>query len=216
MCKNMVTPVPVADTQNPRHGAGPTKPTTMTREEAEAGAPATIRPAGPQARKEPDEDAQLAGGLAAAVSKLAAMATEPGRLTCFHSKCVPPMSVVAYMARLHQYFGCSSTCYVLALVYVDRLVKRCPDIVISPLCCHRLLFASVVVAAKFHDDLFYSNAHYSKVGGVRVAELNGMELRLMNLLGWQLQVSPEEYETYSKLCKVAARGVPPLPARCVL
>lgn len=162
-----------------------------------------------------DEDGQLAAGLASAVAKMAAMSTEPevGR-TCFHAVRTPSMSLEKYAARLHQYFRCSGGCYVLALVYLDRLIERCPAIGLSPRCCHRLLLASLVVAVKFHDDVYYSDVLYAKCGGVRVKELNVMVARLVELLDWRLHVQPEEYELYRDLCEVASEGAAPMPARC--
>lgn len=162
------------------------------------------------------EDGQLAAGLAAAVANMALLAAEPARAhTGFHSSSAPSMTLAAYMARLHQYFGCSGGCYVLALIYLDRLTKRCPDIAISPLCCHRLLLISLMVAAKFNDDVFYSNMRYGQVGGVHLKEINRLEARFVELLGWKLQVQPEEYESYHNLCMAASRGAASMPARRV-
>lgn len=163
-----------------------------------------------------DEDGQLAAGLATAVANMASLAAEfADARTCFHAAEAPPVDIEVYAARLHQYLGCSGGCYVLALVYLDRLVNTCPESSISPLSCHRLLLISLVVAAKFHDDVFYSNEHYAIVGGVQLRELNRMEAYFIELLGWDLLVQPEEYETYNELCEVASHAAAPMPARCL-
>lgn len=160
-----------------------------------------------------DEDGELAAGFALALAKMAALATETGRMTGFHAVRAPGMSLPDYMARIHQFFGCSGPCYVLALIFIDRLIKRHPDIVISSLCSHRLLLISTMVAAKFHDDVFYSNAYYAKVGGVQLQEMNALEMRLLSLLAWKLRVLPEEYNVYRDMCKAAAQGAPSFPTR---
>ena len=45
-------------------------------------------------------------------------------------------------------------------------------------------------------DVCYSNVYYSKVGGVKVHEMNILECRFLELIGWRMYVSPQEYERY--------------------
>lgn len=163
-----------------------------------------------------DEDGRLVAGLAMAVANMASLAAEAAKgESCFDYGGVPPLSLEAYAARLHQYLGCSGTCYVLALIYLDRIVLRCPDLVVSEFTCHRLLLASIVVAAKFHDDSFYSNRYYSNVGGVQLQEMNRLEMRFLELLEWHIRVDPEEYGVYRDLCAEASSGASSaMPARC--
>lgn len=53
-----------------------------------------------------------------------------------------------------------------------------------------------MVAAKFIDDDFYSNAFYGKVAGLVPLEVNALEARLISMLRWRLHVQPEQYERY--------------------
>jgi len=192
----------------PCAASGTARPSPQQTQEERAGAAPPTRPQGavPPAS---DEDAVLAEGLGKAVAGMARLARAPGRLTCFHSTAKPGIGPELYMARLRQFFCCSGTCYVLALVYIDRLVKRCPDLIISEMCCHRLLLVSLMTAAKFHDDVFYANAYYAKVGGVSVQEMNRMEKQFLLMLGWRLQVQPEEFAPYWGLCRAASKGAAP-------
>jgi hypothetical protein len=58
------------------------------------------------------------------------------------------------------------------------------------------VITAVMLAVKFFDDVYYSNVYYSKVGGVKVHEMNILECRFLELIGWRLYVSPQEYERY--------------------
>jgi len=138
-------------------------------------------------------------GLGIVLTRMASMSNNPQRPTSFHSRVAPRMSISDYLTRIHKYFGCSDECFVLALVFIDRLVKLHPAITVSNLSCHRLLLTAVMLAAKFHDDLYYSNAHYAKVGGISLSEMGTLEHRFLNLLCWKLYVPPEEYESYRGL-----------------
>jgi hypothetical protein len=52
---------------------------------------------------------------------------------------------------------------VVALIYIDRIIES-RNVVLTALNVHRLLITSLMLAAKFFDDLFYNNAFYAKLG----------------------------------------------------
>uniref|UniRef100_J3L978 Cyclin n=2 Tax=Oryza brachyantha TaxID=4533 RepID=J3L978_ORYBR len=53
-----------------------------------------------------------------------------------------------------------------------------------------------MVAAKFMDDIHYNNAYFARVGGVEVAEMNGLELELLFALRFRLNVTPATFAAY--------------------
>ncbi|KAG0097722.1 hypothetical protein BGZ93_002114 [Podila epicladia] len=59
---------------------------------------------------------------------------------------------------------------------------------------HRLLITTVMVAAKFTSDLFYSNARYAKVGGLNLPELNQLELEFLFTSKFELNVKVDEIQ----------------------
>jgi len=83
----------------------------------------------------------------------------------------PPISILDYCLRLHRYMKCSPSTFVSALVYIDRAILRCPSVSITQLTIHRLLFAALVCSCKFWDDVFFTNAYYAKVGGLKPLNL---------------------------------------------
>jgi len=133
--------------------------------------------------------------------------------TCFHNHTEPGIVILDYLQRIHTFFGCSIECYAMSFLYIERLLQANPGMSIDALCCHSLLLTSVMLAAKFHDDQYHSNAHYALVGGVQVSDLNALERQFLRLLNWNLYVHPEEYDAYRDLvCKAAP--APALAARC--
>merc|ERR1719424_963410 len=127
--------------------------------------------------------------------------------TCFDGVKPPPISLPDYIERIHMYVPCSTECYVLALVYIDRILQRHPEFQVTPLNVHRLFITAIVVATKFQDDKYFSNAYYSRVGGVHVKELNMLEVRFLKLVGFNLCVNPDEYENYRWFVGTAAAAV---------
>jgi hypothetical protein len=74
---------------------------------------------------------------------------------------------------------------------VHRSLILFPFFSLFALC--RLLLAALTCAAKFYDDVYYSNAYYAKVGGVSTQELNQLEAAFLEIVDWRLFVTPEEY-----------------------
>merc|ERR1719502_1709704 len=92
-------------------------------------------------------------------------------ITKFHALKPPSISVLQYLERVHKYASCSNECFVLALIYIDRLIQR-NSYTLCSLNVHRILITSVMLAAKFFDDHYFNNAYYAKVGGVPCNEMN--------------------------------------------
>jgi hypothetical protein len=159
---------------------------------------------------EADLEDSIVKGVGLALTHMASLTAQPERLTCFHSKFAPNISIGDFLLRLRKFFRCTAECHVLSLIYVDRLLKIHKDFALSNLTCHRLIIASTVLAAKFHDDKFYSNKQYAKVSGVSLMEMNRLELNFLQLIDWKLNVPQEEYDIYLDLVlKAAAQEVSP-------
>jgi len=114
----------------------------------------------------------------------------------FRSVSMPKLSLSGYASRIEKYFGCTVECYVMCMLYIDRIVKMNPDFEVSDLTCHRLLLVSIMVATKFHDDIYASNEYFAKVGGIQLDDLNKMEAEFVKLLKWNLYMTADEYEWF--------------------
>lgn len=129
----------------------------------------------------------------------------PHNLGRFHSSRPPPISVQNYIQRLRKLFRCSDECFVVALVYMDKIGKHNSTMAVCDLTVHRLLLIAVMIAAKFHDDSFYDNRHYGKAGGVTTKEVNLLEAAMLKALDWRAHVTAQEYVTYHDLVCTAVR-----------
>jgi hypothetical protein len=54
---------------------------------------------------------------------------------------------------------------------------------------HRILISAVMVAVKFMSDVFFTNAHMAKVGGLPLQELNQLEMEFLKMCDYNLTVS---------------------------
>ncbi len=77
----------------------------------------------------------------------------PKKLTIFHGLKAPGISIAKYLERIFKYTSCSPSCFVVGYVFIDRLIHRQPDLLLTSLNVHRLLVTSVMVATKMLDDV---------------------------------------------------------------
>lgn len=70
----------------------------------------------------------------------------------FQSSKVPSISIRDYLSRVVKYSNCSAECYIIALVYLDRVINKKKDFYISTLNIHKLLITRFVF---LENDLYF-------------------------------------------------------------
>ncbi|CAN0914274.1 CYCP3-1 [Linum grandiflorum] len=125
--------------------------------------------------------------------------------TVFHGSKPPALSIKQYLERVFKYAKCSTSCFVVAYVYLERFCQR-SCCCLTPLNIHRLLITSVMVAAKFLDDECYNNEYYARIGGVSREEMNRMEMKFLFSLDFRLNVTVESYISYCSQLEREGRG----------
>lgn len=135
----------------------------------------------------------IAQVLSSACSAGAAPHETTKEVTPFTAPRKPTISIHDYAKRLTSGFFCSRECYILCIVYIERVMQRKSSFAVDNSNVHRLLLASMVVAAKFHDDTHGRISFYSKVAGVTIHELAVLEAHFMMMLDWRAHVTPDEY-----------------------
>ncbi|XP_050282546.1 cyclin-U4-1 [Quercus robur] len=136
---------------------------------------------------------------------------QPQKISVFHGLSRPTISIQSYLERIFKYANCSPSCYIVAYVYLDRFAQSQPALPVNSFNVHRLLITSVMVAAKFMDDIYYNNAYYAKVGGISTIEMNFLEVDFLFGLGFRLNVTPNTFHIYcSYLQREMMMQQPPL------
>lgn len=128
-------------------------------------------------------------------------------VTRFQALRAPQIAIKAYLKRIVKYSNCSEECFVLALIYIDRLIKVNEKFMLNSLNVHRLMITSVMLGAKYFDDQYYNNAHFGKVGGVSCKEINLLEIEFVFMINFNLYVETDLYETYSKRLESHAQPI---------
>ncbi|KAF9414162.1 hypothetical protein BGZ76_004918 [Entomortierella beljakovae] len=87
----------------------------------------------------------------------------------------------------------SSSVILLALKYIQKLLKNNPSIHGQQGSEFRLFTVSLMLANKFLDDNTFTNKTWSDVTGINVKEINVMEMEFLNQVQFSLFVSEAEY-----------------------
>ncbi|KAM0894332.1 hypothetical protein ACQ4PT_024509 [Festuca glaucescens] len=122
--------------------------------------------------------------------------TGAGTMAAFEGAGAPRIGVAQYLERVHRYAGLEPECYVVAYAYVDRAAHRRPAAAVASRNVHRLLLACLLVASKVLDDFHHDNAFFARVGGVSNAEMNKLELELLDVLDFEVMLSRRLYDLY--------------------
>jgi len=122
-------------------------------------------------------------------------------VTRFHALRAPRTPIKSYLERITRYTKCSEECLVLALIYIDRLIKNNGDFLVVSLNVHRLMLTSIMVSAKFFDDQQCNNAYFGKLGGVSCKEIDLIEIEFLFVLNFNLCVEIEIFMRYSTLLR---------------
>jgi len=111
---------------------------------------------------------------------------------------LPPFTIEAYVKRILHYAPCERESFLAALMYMDRLSRKC-GFVFNSMNIHRSLITSLLIAAKFIEENPVDNVYFATVGGVPVKELNEMELTFLSMLDYAVAVTELEFSLYSQL-----------------
>ncbi|KAL4796135.1 cyclin-domain-containing protein [Aspergillus venezuelensis] len=119
-----------------------------------------------------------------------------GRLTRFHSRSPPRISVHDYLQRITTHATLSPPILLSMVYYIDRLCALYPAFTVSSLTIHRFLIASATVASKGLSDSFWTNKTYARVGGISMTELALLELEFLFRVEWRIVPQPEVLTDY--------------------
>lgn len=114
----------------------------------------------------------------------------------FYSKNEPPITITAYLLRLHKFCPMSTAVYLATSLYIHRLAIIERAIPVTRRNAHRLVLAGLRVAMKALEDLSYSHSKIARVGGVSELELARLEVSFCFLTGFELVVGEQKLRAH--------------------
>lgn len=90
-------------------------------------------------------------------------------LTRFHSRAPPGISISDYLRRIVRYASIEKSALLLILIYIDRICEAHRSFTISSLTSHRFIISAITTGSKSISDIYCTNNHFAKVGGISVS-----------------------------------------------
>lgn len=87
---------------------------------------------------------------------------------------------------------------IIGIVYISWLQDEA-EIHLDQQNIFKILFVSLVMASKFHQDGNLDNKSFSLIGGISVEELSILEIEFLHILKFDLKVSWSRYLSMLKL-----------------
>eukprot|EP00008_Paramoeba_atlantica_P011788 CAMPEP_0201489598 /NCGR_PEP_ID=MMETSP0151_2-20130828/22899_1 /ASSEMBLY_ACC=CAM_ASM_000257 /TAXON_ID=200890 /ORGANISM="Paramoeba atlantica, Strain 621/1 / CCAP 1560/9" /LENGTH=200 /DNA_ID=CAMNT_0047875235 /DNA_START=53 /DNA_END=655 /DNA_ORIENTATION=+ len=121
------------------------------------------------------------------------------RTTRFHSpEAITPESLTRALTHLVKYSPSTSECFVVGLIYLDRLKRLHGAGFVNPHTIGQLFFLAVMIASKYYDDVCFDNDSYSKILMIKKPKLMKMEMEFLLKIGFDCSFSSGEFDRYSR------------------
>ena len=115
----------------------------------------------------------------------------------FSSKSPSNVTLDYFFGRIKKYSQIEKSTLIIILIYADRMCTT-SGLILNPHNIHRIILGCLLLAIKYNEDVYFTNEHYAKVGGVSVKELNELEYFSIELLNFNLFISDDIYQKYLK------------------
>lgn len=102
-------------------------------------------------------------------------------------------SLRRWLGRLFKEGGCSPAVFLAVLVYVDRLLEKCPALMLTSDNVHRVVAACFVIACKELEDRHMWMSGFARLTGIPRDELVGLEVAMLRLLDHDTHIRVEDF-----------------------
>jgi len=105
------------------------------------------------------------------------------------------MSVEDFLKRCLYYSNAESSTFIIMLIYIDRLCEK-NGFIINSFNVYKIIFSSLLIAIKYHEDNLVDNNYYGKILGENLEEINILENKFCKLIDYKLFIDDEIFKTY--------------------
>lgn len=118
-------------------------------------------------------------------------------LDVFMSHEKPEITIKEYLSHLVCQNECSCECFIVAMIYINRLLEKHKYAKLDMCNIHRLLLVAFVIAIKNIEDIYFSNKHYAMIGGISKEELNDLELYFLKKINFDLHIDVNTFNKWN-------------------
>jgi hypothetical protein len=140
----------------------------------------------------------VADGLLRAVELMGGVnpSTYAQRYALYDTSAVPSISMEDYVTRIASNTFMSPASMIVGLIFVDRVLARHKDLLLTQLNIYKLFFVACRVASKVVEVRTLSNKNFAPIGGVDLRHLNDLEAKFLIDIRFDVYVQPQEFMHY--------------------
>ena len=105
------------------------------------------------------------------------------------------MSIEDFLNKCLQYSNAESSTFIIMLIYIDRLCEI-NGFIINSFNVYKIIFSSLLIAIKYHEDDLFNNKYYAKIFGIKIEELNILENYFCKIINYRLFIDDDVFKTY--------------------
>ena len=118
-------------------------------------------------------------------------------IAIFNSNKTPKISLKNYLLRILKHSEIEINTLIASVIYLDYICNK--NYIISKYNIHKLLFISILISAKYNEDVIYDNETFSEISGMPLNEVNQMENVFFKAMDYNLYISEEHFNTYKDI-----------------
>jgi hypothetical protein len=140
----------------------------------------------------------IADGLQRAVEVMGGVVptTYAQRYALYDTSAVPSIVMEDYVNRIANNTFMSPSSMVVALIFMDRVLARHKDLILTSLNIYKLFFVACRVSSKVVEVRTLSNKNFAPIGGVDLRHLNDLEAKFLIDIRFDVYVQPQEFIHY--------------------
>jgi hypothetical protein len=140
----------------------------------------------------------VADGLRRAVGhmKNVAPSSYASRYHLYDTSAVPTIAMEDYVQRIADNAFMSPASLIVALIFVDRVLARHADMLLTDLNVFKLFFIAARISSKVVEVRTLSNKNFAPIGGVDLRHLNDLEAKFLIDIRFDVYVQPKEFVLY--------------------
>lgn len=104
------------------------------------------------------------------------------------------MTPLYFLNRICRYCQSTPSHYIVARIYIQRLIKKNTPNIFNNISFYRTYIAAFFLASKWLQDRIHPLKYYADVGGISKDELIKLEECFLNLIDFDIFVSPKEFK----------------------
>lgn len=118
------------------------------------------------------------------------------------------ITLQAFVQRIYKNSRCSSSCLIVACMFLNVIKTKNPDLIFAESNIRRLYLIATMLATKTYEDHVFLNTQWVVISDnvFSITTINRMERELLCLLNFALLFSPSEYASF---CSLLARKFQP-------